>query len=326
MKLKSLIHQFALHISILFAGAWALSSCDNFYEDLPECRLFVEFKYDYNLLSADAFHTQVDKVELYVFDKDSVFLFKQTEEGAPLATGNYRMEVEVPVGKYIFMAWAGAHDSYEITPLTPGVSTVKELKLKLKRNESLMIDKELEPLWYGEILAVHFTGTNYQTETINLIKDTNKLRFVFQGQTPDWQINMDDYTYEIVESNGYLDYDNSLLPDDVLSYRPYYMSQDDPSGVVVELNTMRLMADRQTRFIMTEKATGTRVFDMNLTNFLIMLRLDMYSKWSNQEYLDRDDEYKVVFLFSTPPSADSWLAVRIQINGWTWYSQSEGDL
>ena len=30
----------------------------------------------------DAFHAQVDKVELYVFDKDGKFLFKQAEEGA----------------------------------------------------------------------------------------------------------------------------------------------------------------------------------------------------------------------------------------------------
>lgn len=32
-----------------------------------------------------AFHTQVDKVELYVFDKDGKFLFSQVEEGEALA-------------------------------------------------------------------------------------------------------------------------------------------------------------------------------------------------------------------------------------------------
>ena len=33
---------------------------------------------------------------------------------------------------------------------------------------------------------------------------------------------MNDYEYEIIESNGHLAYDNSLLEDDVLSFRPYY--------------------------------------------------------------------------------------------------------
>ena len=95
---------------ILIICPWILTSCDMFHEDLPECRLFVKFKYDYNMLFTDAFHTQVDKVELYVFDKDGKFLFSQVEEGEALATGNYQMEVKLPIGEYQFLAWAGARD------------------------------------------------------------------------------------------------------------------------------------------------------------------------------------------------------------------------
>lgn len=319
MKIMSLIRQ--LTIYLLIAGTGILSSCDSIFENLPECRLYVQFKYDYNILSVDAFHTQVDKVELYVFDKDGKYLMRQSEEGVSLATGSYLMEIKLPVGEYKFMAWAGAHDSYEIVSLTPGTSTIEELQLKLKRDQSLIVDKELEPLWYGEIIDVNFTGITHQTETINLIKDTNKVRFVFQGQTPEWKINVDDYTYEIIESNGYLNYDNSLLPDDVLNYQPYYQEQTDENAGIVELNTMRLMADRNTRLVVTEKATGDKVFDINLTNFLIMLRMDEYSKWTNQEYLDREDQYRVVFIFSGSGS-DAWLAIRININGWTHYIQT----
>lgn len=35
---------------ILIICPWILTSCDMFHEDLPECRLFVKFKYDYNML------------------------------------------------------------------------------------------------------------------------------------------------------------------------------------------------------------------------------------------------------------------------------------
>ena len=173
MNLKSLICRVTL--GILIVSSWTMVSCDSFKEDLPECRLSVKFKYDYNMEFADAFHTQVDKVELYVFDKDGKFLFKQAEEGGSLSTGNYLMEVALPVGEYQFVAWAGARDSYDITSLIPGTSTITDLKLQLKREESLIIDKELETLWYGEIINVNFTGTIHQTETINLIKD-NKTR------------------------------------------------------------------------------------------------------------------------------------------------------
>ena len=56
------------------------------------------------------------------------------------------MEVELSVGEYQFMAWAGARDSYDIVSLIPGVSSITELRLQLKREESLIVLHELEPL------------------------------------------------------------------------------------------------------------------------------------------------------------------------------------
>ena len=321
MKLKSLLRHIAMWFVLI--GSLIMTSCDSFNEDLLECRLFVKFKYDYNMEFADAFHSQVDKVELYVFDKDGKFLFKQTEEGSMLGTGSYLMEVKLPVGQYQFMAWAGAHDSYDITSLQAGVSSIADLKLQLKREETLIIDKELEPLWYGEINNVDFTGTTDQTEVINLIKDTNKVRFVFQGSNEDsWGVDVNAYTYEIIESNGYLAHDNSLLGDDNLSFRPYHIEQKNLAAGIVELNTMRFLANRNARFVVTEKATGKKVFNINLTDFLVMTKIEGHNM-SAQEYLDRESEYKIVFFFA---DNDPWLVLQININGWTWYFQHEGGL
>ena len=321
MKLKSLLRHIAMWFVLI--GSLIMTSCDSFNEDLLECRLFVKFKYDYNMEFADAFHSQVDKVELYEFDKDGKFLFKQAEEGSTLGTGSYLMEVKLPVGQYQFMAWAGAHDSYDITSLQAGVSSITDLKLQLKREETLIIDKELEPLWYGEINNVDFTGTTDQTEVINLIKDTNKVRFVFQGSNEDsWGVDVNAYTYEIIESNGYLAHDNSLLGDDNLSFRPYHIEQKNLAAGIVELNTMRFLANRNARFVVTEKATGKKVFNINLTDFLVMTKIEGHNM-SAQEYLDRESEYKIVFFFA---DNDPWLVLQININGWTWYFQHEGGL
>lgn len=321
MRITSLMHK--LPLGMLLVAFGLLYSCTSFNEDLPECRLSVKFKYDYNMLFTDAFHTQVDKVELYVFDKDGKFLFKQSEDGSALTTGNYLMEVQLPVGEYQFMAWAGVHDSYDITSLTPGVSTITDLKLQLVREESFIIQHELEPLWYGEIANVNFNGTSHQTETINLIKDTNKVRFVFQGyREGSWQLNVNDYDYEIIESNGHLAHDNSLLDDDVLSFQPYIREQASPFSAAVELNTMRLIENRPTRFVVTEKATGEKVFDINLVHYLAMTKMGG-NKMETQEYLDRESEYKIIFFFS---ESQSWLVVQIQINGWIWRIQTEEDV
>ena len=282
-------------------------------EFLPECQLYVRFRYDYNMEFADAFYAQVDKVELYVFDKNGKYLFKQAEEGSALSTGNYLMEVELPVGQYQFMAWAGARDSYDITSLTPGVSTLTDLKLKLKREASLIINKRMETLWYGEVINVNFDGTVHQTETINLIRDTKIVRFGFQSYTGSWTLDMNDYDYEIIESNGH----NSLLDDDVLSFRPYYMEQKDPATAYVDMNTMRLMEDRKTRLVLTEKASGKRVFDINLIDYLAMTNAEG-KNLSTQEYLDRQSNYHIIFFLS-----ESWLAVQIVVNGWVHRIQEE---
>jgi len=201
--------------------------------------------------------------------------------------------------------------------LTPGVSTISDLKLKLKRETSLVIDKKIETLWYGEIIDVNFTGTEHQTETINLIRDTKMVRFGFQAYTGNWTLDMNDYDYEIIESNGHLGHDNSLLNDDVLSFRPYYMEQKDPATAFVDLNTMRLMEDRETRLVVTEKATGKKVFDINLIAYLAMTKMEGYNI-GVQEYFDRQSEYHIIFFMS-----ESWLAVQIVVNGWVHRIQEE---
>lgn len=319
MKFKSLLRQIALGILVLLPGIF--HSCDSIREDLKECRLFVQFKYDYNMLSTDAFHTQVDKVDLYVFDGEGKFLFMKSEEGTPLTTGNYRMELLLPMGQYKLLAWAGVHDSYEVTNLEPGVSTYTELELKLKRESSLVVDKHLEPLWYGELADVDFTGVDNTTTTINLIKNTNTIRFVFENQGAT-NFDVNDYTYELTESNGYMGHDNALKPDDVLSYQPYYMDQPAATTGVIELNTMRLMTDRLNHFAVKDKNTGATVFKIDLTDFFLLLRLEEYKdKWGDQEYLDRKDSYEVVFYLAG--STNPWLKIGVVINGWTWYIQDE---
>ena len=128
---------------------------------------------------------------------------------------------------------------------------------------------------------------------------------------------MNDYNYEIIESNGHLGHDNSLQDDDVLSFRPYYMEQKDPATAFVDMNTMRLMANRKTRLVLTEKASGKKVFDINLIDYLAMTNAEG-KNLSTQEYLDRQSNYHIIFFLS-----ESWLAVQIVVNGWVHRIQEE---
>ena len=58
---------------------------------------------------------------------------------------------------------------------------------------------------------------------------------------------------------------------------------------------------------------------LNLTDFLALTSMEG-NNMDVQEYLDRQDRYKIIFFFAD----NTWNAVQVNINGWTWYLQSEG--
>ena len=94
-------------------------------------------------------------------------------------------------------------------------------------------------------------------------------------------------------------------------------AQDLANQAVVDMNTMRLMEDRKTRLVLTEKASGKRVFDINLIDYLAMTNAEG-KNLSTQEYLDRQSNYHIIFFLS-----ESWLAVQIVVNGWVHRIQEE---
>ena len=157
-----------------------LFSCTSIDETLSECQLYVSFRYDYNMEFTDAFATQVNRVDVFVFDKDGTFIMKKSEQGKTLGSGSYRMQLQLPIGEYRIATWAGMSDAFEMPEPVAGKSTLEDLTVKMKREESLIHNKVLEPLWYGEIQTVNFTGKQEQTETVRLIKVTNKFRFILQ--------------------------------------------------------------------------------------------------------------------------------------------------
>ena len=67
-----------------------LFSCTSIDETLPECQLYVSFRYDYNMEFTDAFAAQVNRVDVFVFDKDGTFIMKKSEPGKTLGSGSYR--------------------------------------------------------------------------------------------------------------------------------------------------------------------------------------------------------------------------------------------
>ena len=296
-----------------------LFSCTSIDETLPECRLYVRFRYDYNMEFSDAFASQVNRVDVFVFDKDGTFVIKKSEQGETLG-GSYRMPLPLPAGEYRIAAWAGMSDDFEMPEPVAGKTTLEELTVRMKREESLVHNKALNPLWYGGVQAVSFTGRQEQTETVSLIKDTNKFRFILQKSGPGEELDINDCLFEIRADNGYYDWNNDLLDDDMISYRPYYLEKVEDVGIVVEMNTMRLLEHKKVYLTLTRKSDGKELMKVDLIPYLLLTKMEGHNIPA-QEYLDRQSEYAIVFFYN--PELLNFLSTKIVINGWTIWLKGE---
>ncbi len=297
-----------------------LFSCTSIDETLSECQLYVSFRYDYNMEFTDAFATQVNRVDVFVFDKDGTFIMKKSEQGKTLGSGSYRMQLQLPIGEYRIATWAGMSDAFEMPEPVAGKSTLEDLTVKMKREESLIHNKVLEPLWYGEIQTVNFTGKQEQTETVRLIKVTNKFRFILQKSGPGEELDMNDCLFEIRADNGYYDWNNDLLDDDMISYQPYHLEKVEDVGIVAEMNTMRLLEHKKVYLTLTRKSDSKELMKVDLIPYLLLTKMEGHNIPA-QEYLDRQSEYAFVFFYN--PELLNFLSTKIMINGWTIWLKGE---
>ena len=155
---------YALPLSIMLAAS--LLSCDMVYEDMDPCATYpntitkVDFVYDYNMLREDLFDEHAGTAHLYVFDKDSIFLFDRSVSKNDMIGPrvDFSMVFDttyLKIGqRYLMVAMAqGNHSGYEwstvATPgfqipldrqMIPGVSKISDYRIMLDRDSDSYAD------------------------------------------------------------------------------------------------------------------------------------------------------------------------------------------
>lgn len=318
-----------MQMFLLVALATMLHSC--VYEDEVPCPCELRFVYDYNMEFADAFPTQVDDVILFIFDEQGRFVQQREEQGEAFDT-DYRMQLSLPAGTYRLVAWAGTRtdaDCYRLSPaLTPGVSTIDELKLRLNATETTYA-RNLADLWHGMLPTFKVEPNAPAYGVLPLVKDVNRFRILLQ-YTGGEALSGSDYAVYLRADNHRYNYDNSLEASGVLNYMPYVQqtaqlvndSEDlvspsvgNISAVVAELATLRLMADQATRFVVRDLKKGKDLLNINLVQYLELMRMEEHADMPLQEYLDRESTYRII-LFMEKNSAGALTMVAMQINRW----------
>lgn len=338
-RLLTIIQKATCKLLLLTVLAGAMASCDSVLDhEEGDCtvKYRVRFKYDYNMKFANAFANEVKTVTLYAFDTNGQLIYQKIEEGDMLKADDYGMQVDIEPGDYHLIAWAGLNDeSFAVPLLSPGTSDIEELTVKTNRvvqtrangeNENL-VNKQLAPLWHGESVQTltRSASGKESTITIDLVKNTNTLRIVLH-QMDGIEIDINKFDFAIYDDNGWMNYDNTLLKDELLTYKPYSKSSGTTTRAtadggttsiavaVAQLSVARLIAEKNPILRITNRDTGAKVIELSLIEYIKLLRMEEHSEMSDQEYLDRQDEYSMTFFLDKDMT---WLNTTIIINGWT---------
>lgn len=344
--------------------AGAMASCDSVLNyDEGDCSIeySVKFKYDYNIEEVDAFSKLVRTVTLYAFDENGNLVYRKTDEGEQLGDADYTMKVDIDASKYHLIAWAGLNDeSFAVPLLAPQQSKIDELTVQTLRKSAnpdsrtsteseegkYIVDNELHSLWHGEVKNAVATRSGRESiTTVSLVKNTNNIRIVVaqvnqsdQPIPPTRVINKNSLRCAIYDDNGHMNYDNTLLPDNVLTYQPFVTdmntvtsrafqtngqpteegdsgAQQQFNAVVSEISIARLLTSQTPRLSIKNSVTGEMLFsNKNLIEFLELLRLEQYkNKYGLQEYLDREDNFSMIFFVNEKMALINSV---IEINGW----------
>ena len=334
--------------SIIMACGLLCSCHDLMHDDLPPCDMGVDlkFKYDYNIQRADMFNDHVGGLCVFVYDEQGKFIARQDayNESAsqPLKDPNYAMRIDLQPGKYRFATFA-FQKKYEETLAQTGAKqqialpqqgdNISQLHVRLDREAGKVINQSepLDTLWQGlsnDLVEVKDLQVTH--ETISLVRDTKQLTISLHQLDEPANINADDFSYQITDANGNIHYDNSLLPDEELTYTPYKTwttEFSDPDGNVKErtahaaLMFSRLIYhpssenDKNAILSIWNKKTGEEVARINLADCLAQGRGAFeYQNYSPQEFLDREYDYKLDFFLK----GDEWQYIQLGISILDW--------
>lgn len=345
MKLKSAI------AAVAFAAITALSGCNSvIYDDEGDCDIHhrLLFRFERNLLFADAFSSQVQSVAVYAFNPDGTFAWQRSEYGAQLASDGYYMNLDgVAPGTYTLVGWCGMEnqwiatrpESFTLPDLLPGQTRMEELICRMEReyreDMTAHSSADLWPLFHGftadvTILPADGPEANGQTitYTMNLMKNTNKVRVILQ-QLSGEDINVDGFTFSIESANGLMAHHNGLLDDDKITYHPWRTSSGyaglvlDPMGnatgaihpakvAIADLTVARLMVD-DPMILTVRRPDGELSARIPLIDYALYTKGNYDRPMEDQEFLDREDTYTLTFFLD---KQYKWGETTIYINAW----------
>ena len=299
---------FLLHIICI---VMLFSSCNWVNDDLSDCPTgtWLKISYTYNILDVDAASSQVGDITIFAFDKNNKYVDRLDVDSIALHQGYCMVRVPFPEGSYHLLLWGGASDrQYRFPYLKTGQTERKSLLLSLICNSEKQMNGKLNGLFYGSLENITISN-DYQVLDAPLVKNTNYFSCILQDDNN--LLNQEDFTFTLEAANGVMDHTNTPLGTEPVYYRPYRQEV----SILDEEETPVIHA----RLNIKHVPSGQEILRLPLTQYLLLSKIHSHTgdEMGDQEYLDRQDSYTLLFFIQSSDMGIPKICPRIMVNGWT---------
>lgn len=345
-----------------------MSSCIK--EDMDDCppaisKVALQFDYTYNVKQADAFAAEVKNINVYAFDENGKFFDSYIESREKFETGHTMEITGLKDGKYTFVCLARdrqvmsrAEDDemeFSFASLTPGVSTIDDLTVRMGKDNSEEIknDKEFAALYTAKT-QVDFQRLNQNgnegtvvTSTLSLMKCTKTYRIVllpYENDQADFK--PENFDVRIEGSAAWLDHNGEKVKDEGITYLPYNMERranydgahtevnEEPvdQALIYDLSSSRMFerqSDRRAvrdgdkskyddkRIIITDLRDKDNPIELFNHSLPWFLALCGEKVNQNWDYQEYlDREDHYVLMFYVSDKRDYNMITKVNVNGW----------
>lgn len=339
-----------LLVPVVAALGLAASSCDSWiYDDQGDCSVNYSLSFrTLDIENNDIFASQVTDLNVSLYDKEGNMVVHTTAHRDRSEENDFRLAIDVAPGTYDIIAWCSGPSpiadatSFTLTGQEKGDAMTASgayFDLLTADDGSLYFNRDLNRLYYGIKTAVEFPDTygNVDLAPIYLTKDTNHILLQLQNMD-NLPLDPDIITFELEGSNNRLDWQNLTAASGSFVYRPWSVrgvatpneigraSLTDPemiTGVIAEMTTSRLLADKEQYLTVRVKGQTEPIFRIRLIEYLMLIRSEYTKAVLNQDYLDRVDDFSLTFFVD---ENYTWMKSRILINGWRVVPPQSGNL
>lgn len=298
------------------------SSCDWVNDDQSGCAsgTWLKVSYTYNILDVDA-ASHIGDITILAFDKNDKYVDRLDVDSVTLHQGYCMVKVPFPEGTYDLLIWGGAGNpqTYQFPYLKTGVTERKSLLLSLLCDNEKQKSGKLNSLFYSSLENITISQ-DYQVFTASLMKNTNYFSCILQDENYR-SLNEEDFSFTLESTNGCMDHTNTPVGTELVIYPSYHKGISTISGQIpvvhAQLNTLRIMKEDKTSLLIKHIPSGKTILRLPITPYLLLSKPYKYlDEASDQEYLDRQDSYTLLFFIQSSESGVPQICSRMEVNGW----------